>query len=130
MKQILTLLLFPCIAHSQLSTVFRAGFSTKEKMFASGALYMTARKLSLAPEFVLYPSRGAPVSAGVIACYNLERISFGAGRGFYLYSTDDYDKYRNGFKNTYFVQIYNKRHLFFLQIAHEHDWQISVGANL
>lgn len=124
MKKTLVLLLFPICAHSQVSPVGRIGYSAKEKMFVSGAIYLSYRGITLAPEFVLYPSRSSPIAAGTIVMYSLGKVTIGVGRHFYLYSTDEYDKYKNGFKNTYFAQYKISEHVF-LQIGYPKT--ISIG---
>lgn len=96
----------------EISAIFRAGYnvSWQKPVFGAG-IEFEAHGLALIPEMIVYSSKEKPVLFGLKLSYERNindtwSVQVGAGRYFELYSTDAYDKYKNGWSSLFFGTVH------------------------
>ncbi len=112
--------------NGQISLQMRSGymFKTKEP-FVSPAINFGAYGLALSPEMIVCYKDNSPAYFGVKMSYQYKFIQAGYGRYFTLFSTDDYDKFKNGWSNMFFVSAHWKK--FFLEYDYLNGNVLSIG---
>ncbi len=124
MKLLSIITLFITITcHAQITTGITVGygFKTVEPIISPNVSF-AAYGLALSPEMRIHWRPTQPASFGLKISYehtlfNNVTGQAGYGRYFDLYSTDEYDKGRNGWSNLYFVSVHYSYYFI------EYDWQ-------
>jgi hypothetical protein len=99
-------------ANGDISFQIRSGYNTYyEQGVISPAINFEAHGFSLSTEMIVNVGQVSPVLFGLKGSYELVigenwSVQAGAGRYFELYSTDAYDKSRNGWSNLYFGSVH------------------------
>ena len=125
-KLLILLLLFTFKSNAQIGLQIRGGSTVNSvNPFFAPAASFSAHGLTIYPEMKVYIKRDAPVNFGAKIGYTYKFIEIGYGRYFDLYSTDAYDKFRNEWRNLFFVSIHYNN--LFLEYDYLKGSSISAG---
>jgi hypothetical protein len=120
-------ILFLCIhTIAQTSFSMRIGYSTETKdALIAPALNYTFKAITVGAEMMVNTRDDAPVNFGLKASYQYSFVEIGGGYYYQLYSTDAYDKDKNGFATSVFAAAHWK--VFFIEAEYLKEPKFSFG---
>jgi hypothetical protein len=129
MKTIFTLLFFMMyctVVHAQLNGQIRVGWACKSNQpILAPSFNYSFGGFAAGTEMVINTNEDAPVDFGFRASYTYKFIEAGVAGYYELYSTDEYDAYKNGWAKSVFVAAHLDR--YFIQYDYLHGNRFTFG---